>query len=284
MSNKMLDSSTFGEKLYNTFPEGYKFDDISTNYTLKRYIETCAEGGFKYVIDELNNILTLVDASSIDEELLPILFKNYGLEIFYGVPTLYLRKLLPMIGDLYSRKGSIASVEYITSIVSGVKTIVSLDENYATNRRVNVMLMMDYGMQYSKKFPTKDQLERIITEFLPFYCNVTIIYSFLFIEEAKGLFIGDDTAFDVIRYTNKEGSKPVVIDYSTKTNINLKEQDRLTITDGDIIGIIGNINSLLNMSFYTNRVHSNTYVNKVKHTKDKHTAKLRIKARDILKD
>ena len=45
-----------------------------------------------------------------------ILFKSYGLEIFNGIPELYLRKLLPSVSTLYSRKGSISSVEFNTCL------------------------------------------------------------------------------------------------------------------------------------------------------------------------
>ena len=135
---KVLDSKSFGDILYKTFPESYRTDDIATGYALKRYLQALADGGFSEVIEETNNVLTLVDPEKINADLLPILFKNYGMEIFNGVPELFLRKLLPVVSDLYARKGCITSVEYLTSIISGVKSSVEVSDDFNNDHAIDV--------------------------------------------------------------------------------------------------------------------------------------------------
>src|SRR5574344_1394548 len=99
--SKLLNSENFGEKLFNTLPPSYRSDDVLVNNSLKRYFQALADGGYAKVIEEINGILTLIDPDKVDASLLPILFENYGLEIFNGIPELYLRKLLPMVSELY---------------------------------------------------------------------------------------------------------------------------------------------------------------------------------------
>ena len=117
MSN-ILDSEDFGLKLYNRFPPKYREDDISQNYALKRYLQSLADGGFKYAIDEINGIIDLIDPNKVNTEIFPILFSQYGLEIFKGIPENYLRYLLPKLGEAWSKKGSLSVIEFISSSIT----------------------------------------------------------------------------------------------------------------------------------------------------------------------
>lgn len=121
MSN-ILNSDDFGLKIYNRFPPKYREDDAKVDFALQRYIQALSEGGFKYAIDEINGITNIIDPSKTDSKVLPILFKQYGLEIFNGIPETYLRYLLPKLGEAWTKKGSLSVVEFITSSLSGIKT------------------------------------------------------------------------------------------------------------------------------------------------------------------
>lgn len=201
--SKTLDSITFGDKLYKSLPEIYRAEDAEVNFALKRYLQALSEGGFTKVIEETNKILSLVDPERVDAKILPVLFKSYGLEMFNGVPEMYLRKLLPMVSELFSLKGSITSVEYLTALISGVKSSIKVSEAFKVDHAVDVILEMDYGTEQSKELPDREQLLRIIKEFVPFFCNVTIIYSYFFNEEAR-VFIQDSYYSDYVTYTSGE--------------------------------------------------------------------------------
>ena len=102
-----LDPKDFGLKLYNRFPPSYRADDVGQKYALKRYIEAAAEGGFKYVIEEQNGILDLVNPQTSPLEVVYALYEQYGLELFHGIPEEFLRSFLPNIGLAWSKKGSL---------------------------------------------------------------------------------------------------------------------------------------------------------------------------------
>lgn len=180
-----LNGTKFGERLYDTLPHLYHSEDEMVDFALKRYLQALADGGYAYVIDELNGILDLNDPTKTPAEVLPVLFEQYGLPIFNGIPEAYLRKLLPILRDLYARKGATTVIEYLTSIISDVKSEVIISPDFKENYHVDIRLEMDYDQQGARDLPDREQLLRIIKEFLPFFIEVTFIFSYLFYELAK---------------------------------------------------------------------------------------------------
>lgn len=174
MANGKIDSSTLGEKLFRSLPIVYQREDKNQRHALERYLKVLAEGGLSYVADETTGLLDLNDPEKTPYNALMVLFEQYGLSMFYGVPEAYLRKLLPIIGDLYASKGSISSIEYLTGIISDVKSEIILDENFYENYHVYLTLDMTYDKKDKRDFPTENQLMRIINEFIPFFFNVTV--------------------------------------------------------------------------------------------------------------
>lgn len=180
-----LNGTKFGERLYDTLPRLYHSEDEMVDFALKRYLQVLADGGYAYVIDELNGILDLNDPTKTPAEVLPVLFEQYGLPIFNGIPEAYLRKLLPILRDLYARKGATTVIEYLTSIISDVKSEVIISPDFKENYHIDIRLEMDYDQQGARDLPDREQLLRIIKEFLPFFIEVTFIFSYLFYELAK---------------------------------------------------------------------------------------------------
>lgn len=180
-----LNGTKFGERLYDTLPHLYHSEDEMVDFALKRYLQALADGGYAYVIDELNGILDLNDPTKTPAEVLPVLFEQYGLPIFNGIPEAYLRKLLPILRDLYARKGATTVIEYLTSIISDVKSEVIISPDFKENYHIDIRLEMDYDQQGVRDLPDREQLLRIIKEFLPFFIEVTFIFSYLFYELAK---------------------------------------------------------------------------------------------------
>lgn len=182
MSN-LLNSKTFGSKIYNKFPMSYRDDDALVNLSLKRYIEALSEGGFKYAIDEINGITHIIDPSKTQSEVLPVLFEQFGLEVFNGIPENYLRYLLPRLGEAWSKKGSLSVLEFITSSLTGIKNSTKVEYDEDENPKVIVRLEMDYNT--SDYFPESSQFSRLLENFVPFYCDLGLVYSYLFSDITK---------------------------------------------------------------------------------------------------
>ena len=187
MSN-ILNSEDFGLKIYNRFPPKYREDDVGQNFALKRYLQALSDGGFKYSIDEINGIADLKDPDKVDSKVLPILFKQYGLDIFNGIPEEYLRYLLPKLGEAWTKKGSLSVIEFITSSITGVQTDTEVKFDSQENPLINVKFEMDYNL--NGYFPESNQFMRLLENFVPFYCDLGLVYSYLFYENQ--ILVGKD--------------------------------------------------------------------------------------------
>lgn len=174
--SELLNSETFGSKIYDKFPEGYKRDDKLNKYALKRFINTAGEG-FKCVIGEVNGITDLRDSNKAITKALPVIYSSHGLEVFNGIPETYLRNLVPVLNPLFSRKGSMSAISYLSTVISGVSCKVDLSY-FQDNNQVNVLIDMDNSKE--NDFPSVEQLRRIVNEFVPFYCNVSLVFSYSF--------------------------------------------------------------------------------------------------------
>lgn len=207
--SSILNSEDFGLKIYNRFPPKYREDDVSQKFALKRYLQSLSDGGFKYSIDEINGITHLIDPDKVQSEVLPILFKQYGLNIFNGIPEEYLRYLLPKLGEAWSKKGSLSVVEFITSSLSGIKTSTNVWYDEFNDPIIDVKLEMDYSL--GDYFPDVKQFTRLLKNFIPFYCDMSLIYSYLFYETQVLRSKDDYNLFVIKDHREEKGLIPYTI-------------------------------------------------------------------------
>lgn len=180
MASTKLDPKDFGLKLYSRFPPSYRADDADQKYALKRYLETAADGGFKYIIEEQNGLLDLINPQTSPLEVIYLLYEQYGLDLFHGIPEEFLRAFLPNLGLAWAKKGSLDVVEYIVSSLSGIKTSMEVTYDDFDNPLVWVRLEMDFSV--NEYFPDTEQFNRILQHFIPFYCDALLIYSYVYYE------------------------------------------------------------------------------------------------------
>ena len=190
-----LDPNDFGLKLYNRFPPSYRLDDADQKYALRRYLESAADGGFRYIIEEQNGILDLINPQTSPLQVIYLLYEQYGLDLFHRIPEEFLRAFLPNVGLAWAKKGSLDVVEYIVSSLSGIKTSTKVTYDDFDNPVVTVRLEMDFNL--SDYFPDTKQFERILENFIPFYCDALIIYSYVYSD--FGNIHSEEFAFDFIK-------------------------------------------------------------------------------------
>lgn len=240
MSN-LLSSKDFGSKIYNRFPLKYREDDVLQSHALKRYIEALSDGGFSHTIEDLNGITTLINPDKIDSKVLPLLFQQFGFDVFNGIPEQYLRYFLPKLGEAYSLKGSLGVVEFITSSLSGVKVSLDVITDEFGNQSVDIKFEMDYNL--GGYFPDAGQFTRILNKFLPFYLSRTLMYAYMFYEN------------QVLRNREQEGIK-----------INDLRKESISFASGrELLPMTNEPNKLLNSSFILNepKIETDYYKDKI---------------------
>lgn len=196
-----LSSEDFGLKIYNRFPPQYREDDAKERYSLKRYLEACADGGMKYTIDEWNGILSIPNVDACDPKFLPALCRQYGFDWFNGIPETYLRYFIPRLNEAWSKKGSLDVVEYVVSTLSGIKTTTDVYPDQYGNPHIDIKLEMDYNI--GEYFPDSIQFKAIVDNFLPFYLSSTLIYAYVFYESQK-IWLAESEFFDHVKYMTQE--------------------------------------------------------------------------------
>lgn len=185
MSN-ILNSEDFGLKIYNRFPPKYREDDMGQNLALKRYLQALSDGGFRYIIQDINGLLDIKDPSRTSLDILLNLYKQYGLEVFNGIPENYLRSLLPYLSSVWKYKGSINIIEFVTTTLSGIKVSSDIKYNSYGTPIITVRLEMDFSL--SDYFPSSGQFKRILENFVPFYCDLALVYAYVYSDENAIIF------------------------------------------------------------------------------------------------
>lgn len=213
MSNS-LNGKDFGSKIYNRFPPKYREDDVNQQYALKRYLESIAEGGFSHSIDEIKGLTSLIDPNNVDAKVLPILFKQHGLDVFNGIPEDYLRRLLPNLGEAWSKKGSLDVLEFITSSLSGIRTKTDVSYDKDGNPLIDVRLEMDSNL--GDYFPDVKQFNRILDKFLPFYSDKTLIYSYVF-DDIANVDVDENDFVNITHNPENEDISPIPTEDSLDT-------------------------------------------------------------------
>lgn len=246
MSN-ILNSEDFGTKIYNRFPSKYREDDVGQQLALKRYIESLSDGGFSPVIQDMNGLLDIKDTSRTPYDALLNLYKQYGLEVFNGIPEPYLRYLLPRLSEAWSKKGSLSVIEFVTSSLSGIKTSTNVTYDSKGNPFLEVRLEMDYNM--GDYFPDSKQFNRILRNFIPFYCDFVLLYTYMFYESGS-IFAKDLEAGFNIKDTKDEvgGIEGDIVENMSVTN---NVQDSGTVKNPLDLTLL-NGNRTLSNDFYTN--------------------------------
>ena len=178
--NDILNEKDFGLKIYNRFPKCYQEEDIYQNYSLKRYLSALSDGGYKFVIEDINRLNNLINSDKIDLKYLDILYAQYGFDmsLIRDMPETFLRKFLLQLGVAYQKKGSIDIIEFVSSTISGIKTKVEM----GSEDNVNIKLEMDYTL--GDNFPEASQLLKLIREFTPFYLTLALLYQYVYTESA----------------------------------------------------------------------------------------------------
>lgn len=175
MSENILDSESFGERIYNKFPLKYREDDLSQNLALKRYIKSLGEG-FKVTIDDINGLLNFCDSDLIPDNVLPTVLRHYGLDIdvLEDIPPKYLRGLLKNIGAILLSRGTHNSVSYVVNSMFSATDLTNVTLNGVSGTDYTLTISTDNVNTSVIDTPQVSKgVKEIIKKFTPFFQNIT---------------------------------------------------------------------------------------------------------------
>ena len=112
---------------YRHLPKVYsEYDKKYTKHQdLYKYLQASLYGGSDYLLDKARGIKDLVDPLRCPEEILPLLYKCWGLEYFQDIDVYFNRVFLANIGDFVKRRGTIGGIQFIIRALTGMESEIT---------------------------------------------------------------------------------------------------------------------------------------------------------------
>lgn len=159
--------------LYNKkLPQVYRDEDRKIGYPLKRYLESLIDGGYYDIIKDIDGILSLIDPMTVPDEFFPYLCESFGLIYFPDIDISYQRKFLANIGELVKRRGTFASVRYLTRTLTGLDSELSYFEGVHNGQDGNylfIVLLARSLEQLNSIDTSMEVIKNYISSQIPYY-------------------------------------------------------------------------------------------------------------------
>lgn len=109
---------------YRHLPKVYsEYDKKYTKHQdLYKYLQASLYTGSDYLLDKAMGIKDLVDPLRCPEEILPLLYKCWGLEYFQDIDVYFNRVFLANIGEFVKRRGTIGGIQFIIRALTGMES------------------------------------------------------------------------------------------------------------------------------------------------------------------
>lgn len=112
---------------YRHLPKVYsEYDKKYTKHQdLYKYLQASLYSGSDYLLDKARGIKDLVDPLRCPEEILPLLYKCWGLEYFQDIDVYFNRVFLANIGEFVKRRGTIGGIQFIIRALTGMESEIT---------------------------------------------------------------------------------------------------------------------------------------------------------------
>lgn len=203
-------SEKFQEYLFSKYPTVYRENDKGV---LEQFTYALTDPAIPLIV-KIENMYSLLTAKECPDEFVHAFFANFGGEFYDGVDLSYQRGILNNIVGILKKKGTVEGIEFLISAFSGIRTTVYGADSSALFGKgvlgtavfgvsptdVTVRMEMDYDA-YGTFVDDTETLKKIIEEFMPFYVSATILFAYVFSDEASinGNDFILDKLFDIIK-------------------------------------------------------------------------------------
>ena len=163
---------------YNKLPEVYRDLDSKQKpkYPLYRFLKSAIIDGGGIIVQDIENLSSLIDPETCPEDLLPYLLKCFGLPYFEDIPIIYQRKLVSSIGELIKRRGTYSCVRYLARVLTNMEVKIEridLDGDI----RLKVILIAESINDIINLDVSIKVVQRYLNYFIPFWLQPVFIES-----------------------------------------------------------------------------------------------------------
>lgn len=171
----MTNANELSTYVYQKLPKIYREEDfkLDQDFPLKRYLESLFNGGLTDFYTLTTNLVNLIDAERCPEELIPFLYRSFGLVFFNDIDIKYHRKFLMNMGEILRRRGTYSCVKYLIRSLTGLE--VTLFYNRTPNARIlRAVLYLDTLQDMLSIDTDISVVQRFMRDYVPYYITVLV--------------------------------------------------------------------------------------------------------------
>lgn len=161
---------------YRHLPKVYsEYDKKYTKHQdLYKYLQASLYGGSDYLLDKARGIKDLVDPLRCPEEILPLLYKCWGLEYFQDIDVYFNRVFLANIGEFVKRRGTIGGIQFIIRALTGMESEITYQRKTKAvdgkdGRYLYIKMLANDVNQANNVTTNVYVVTRLIKKHIPFY-------------------------------------------------------------------------------------------------------------------
>lgn len=187
----MFNKYQIGEYLYTRLPSYHQIvDEEQNNRVLKKFFEVLNES-FKINMEDLDKALALTQASRCPEESLEELAKSLGADWISTIHPKYQRQIISMLIKLYQQKGTVDTIRFIASELSGFEAKIIEgdipDEYFKPGDEKKRLLTVKLQAPELDDPVTSQQHEstisEVISKFVPVHTKFVLLVTYFYNED-----------------------------------------------------------------------------------------------------
>lgn len=189
----MFNKYQIGEYLYTRLPSYHQIvDEEQNNRVLKKFFEVLNES-FRINMEELDKALAKTQASKCAEENLEELAKSLGADWISTIHPKYQRQIISMLIKLYQQKGTVDTIRFIASELSGFEAKIvegDIPEEYFKPGDENKRLLTVKLQAPELDDPVTSQqhestISEVISKFVPVHTKFVLLVTYFYDESHK---------------------------------------------------------------------------------------------------
>ena len=189
----MFNKYQIGEYLYTRLPSYHQIvDEEQNNRVLKKFFEVLNES-FRINMEELDKALAMTQASKCAEENLEELAKSLGADWISTIHPKYQRQIISMLIKLYQQKGTVDTIRFIASELSGFEAKIvegDIPEEYFKPGDENKRLLTVKLQAPELDDPVTSQqhestISEVISNFVPVHTKFVLLVTYFYDEPHK---------------------------------------------------------------------------------------------------
>lgn len=181
----MYNKNKMGTNIYKSLPSYHREQDELENDRLLEKFAQVLGGGLDLVNEGLDDVIRFTQVNNCPEDRLKYLALSMGADWIRRIPSKYHRKVVSLLITLYKSKGTIDTLKFIASELSGFEAIIHegvldddmVNSNDLNKRKVTVTISL-VGVEDENMQEEANTILYVMDKFTPVQCKAYLVVSY----------------------------------------------------------------------------------------------------------